>query len=361
MTAQEPTASAKHQLFTLADGAAIGVKLKSPRLIIGPLELGLKGTLDVLEADEKGQLKKVSSTTFRPSLSIKDVFFRGRIELPLQLGGEGEGANRWKPTWTNQVSYSKKIRLPFLNTELWRLQVTAALPGSAKEAGGLLGRGLLGLRISSAAEPLHSKTIVRSPPDYSLELRPRLGLPQSLYDRAGFPGSVYLKADAVLHVTDSEASLKGVKPQLTLRRLDGVVRLQRRRGGDDDAEAVGGSSGGGAVVPYKPGRVVRNVLHAARRLTVEDAQAEEEARHVRAAVKVARVLEAEAPPQPDAIDRAAAKAREWAHAILVNSCVATKHLQETAAVTGERLKRAVGMGGSAAAAPAEAITEKKSR
>ncbi len=43
--------------------------------------------------------------------------------------------------------------------------------------------------------------------------------------------------------------------------------------------------------------------------------------------QVARVLEAEAPPQPDIIDKAAAKAREWAHAILVNSCVATKHLQ----------------------------------
>ncbi|KAG2434069.1 hypothetical protein HXX76_007797 [Chlamydomonas incerta] len=352
MTAEEPIAQAKHQFLKLADGAAIGIKLKSPKLIIGPVELGLKGTIDVLEADEKGKFKKASSTSFQPALSIKDVFFRGRIELPLQLGG-GDGANRWQPTWTNQVSYSKKIRLPFLNTELWRLQVTAALPGSAKEAGGLLGRGLLGVRISTAAEPLHSRTIVRSPPDYSLELRPRLGLPQSVYDRAGFPGSVYLKADAVLHVTDSEASLRAAKPQLTLRRLDAVVRLQRRR------SAADAEDGSGAVVRYKPARVVRNVMHAARRLVVEDAEAEEEARHVRAAVKVARVLEAEAPPQPDAIDRAAAKAREWAHAILVNSCVATKHLQETAAVTGERLRQAVGMGG--AATPAPAASAAKSR
>lgn len=49
----------------------MGIKLKSPRLIIGPLELGLKGTIDVLEADEKGNLKMASSTAFSPSLSIK--------------------------------------------------------------------------------------------------------------------------------------------------------------------------------------------------------------------------------------------------------------------------------------------------
>ncbi|PNW72232.1 hypothetical protein CHLRE_16g676550v5 [Chlamydomonas reinhardtii] len=319
----------------------MGIKLKSPRLIIGPLELGLKGTIDVLEADEKGNLKMASSTAFSPSLSIKDVFFRGRIELPLQLV-RGRGL-----IWTNSVSYNKKIRLPFLNTELWWLQVAADLPGSAKAAGGLLGRGLLGVRVRTGAEPVYQENFTRRPPNYSLELKPRLGLPQSLYDRAGFPGSVYLKADALLRVTDSEASLQAVRPQLLLRRLDAVVRLQRRRG---DADA--GDGAGGAVVPYKPARVVRNVMHAARRLVVEDAVAEEEARHVRAAVKVARVLEAEAPPQPDPIDRAAAKAREWAHAILVNSCVATKHLQETAAVTGERLRRAVGMGGAAAPAPA---------
>ena len=72
-----------------------------------------------------------------------------------------------------------------------------------------------------------------------------------------------------------------MRPQLLLRRLDAVVRLQRRRG---DADA--GDGAGGAVVPYKPARVVRNVMHAARRLVVEDAVAEEEARHVRAAVKV---------------------------------------------------------------------------
>jgi hypothetical protein len=31
---------------------------------------------------------------------------------------------------------------------------------------------------------------------------------------------------------------------------------------------------------------------------------------------------------PDAIDNVAAKSREWAHALLVNSCVATKTLQD---------------------------------
>ena len=49
------------------------------------------------------------------------------------------------------------------------------------------------------------------------------------------------------------------------------------------------------------------------------------------------MLEAEAPPQPDPIDRAAAKAREWAHAILVNSCVATKHLQVRGRGRGARV------------------------
>lgn len=32
-------------------------------------------------------------------------------------------------------------------------------------------------------------------------------------------------------------------------------------------------------------------------------------------------------PTKDAIDVASAKAREWAHAVLVGSCVATKHLE----------------------------------
>lgn len=44
------------------------------------------------------------------------------------------------------------------------------------------------------------------------------------------------------------------------------------------------------------------------------------------------------PLQPDAFDKLAATSREWAHAVLVNSCVATKNLQHKAAQVGEQVQ-----------------------
>ncbi|PNH03746.1 hypothetical protein TSOC_010171, partial [Tetrabaena socialis] len=215
----------------------------------------------------------------------------------------------------------KKLRLPFLNTELLKLRLTAAWPTGDAAAGlGLLGRSLLGVSFSLCPERLHATSLVRKAPEYSLQLRPRLGPPQALYDRLGFPGSAYVKASSTLHLTDAP-SPRDVRLRLDVHRLDAVVRLY-------------------GVDRVKPCRLARNLASEARRLTLADAESEAEQRRVRTAVKVVRVLEAEK-PAPDAIDRASAKAREWAHALLVNSCIATAHLKEEATHAAEKLRAAL--------------------
>ncbi len=89
----------------------------------------------------------------------------------------------------------------------------------------------------------------------------------------------------------------------------------------------------------KPCLAGRNLAAAARRLTDRDfaddvAKSDRLTRGSRSEAAEGEVVE------PDVIDKAAAKAREWAHAVLVNTCIATRHLQEHAVAAGEWLKGA---------------------
>jgi hypothetical protein len=89
------------------------------------------------------------------------------------------------------ITCSKKLRLPSVNTEMFKVQLTAQLP-APDAAGGLLGRGL-GLRLTFEPHRSYRQSVVCKAPEYSLDLSPRVGPPQILYDKIGFPGSVYLK------------------------------------------------------------------------------------------------------------------------------------------------------------------------
>lgn len=120
------------------------------------------------------------------------------------------------------------------------------------------------------------------------------------------------QADTTLHLSDA-ASAKDVTARLDVHSARLVVRLY-------DASRV------------KPCLAGRNLAAAARRLTDRDF-ADDVAKSDRL---TREVVEAEV--EPDVIDKAAAKAREWAHAVLVNTCIATRHLQEHAVAAGEWLQ-----------------------
>ncbi|KXZ55611.1 hypothetical protein GPECTOR_2g1161 [Gonium pectorale] len=300
------TGQAETQHFELGlHDVQLGFKVKSPKLTLGSLlELGLAASYSFTDVDDDSTRKKaplVSLDRLKPTIIVKDCLLRGKLEL--------EPHER-------KLHYSKKLRLPYVNTDLLKLRFTAALP-SAETAGGLLGRGLGFTLTFAPPERLHRSTLVRDAPNYSMQLAPRLGPPQLVYDKLGFPGSVFLKAHATAHITDAPTA-SGLRARLDVHRVNAVVRLY------DPARV-------------KPSRAGRNLVHVARRLVLEDLEVTEEERTARAA----SAADAEA-PEPDIIDRAAAKAREWSHAVLVNSCVATRHLQEQAAEAGELLKGMLG-------------------
>ncbi|GLC40657.1 hypothetical protein PLESTB_000035900 [Pleodorina starrii] len=309
MTTDQP--SAMNQLSMGLDKAQFGIKLKSPKILVGPLELGLAAHYNLSdpsgpsgENDRKEAL--VSIERFKPLLSVKDVFFRGKFEL--------EPKERC-------LHYSKKFRVPYLHTELLKLRLTAKLP-AAETSSGLLGRAfgvtvtfqpersrLLQLPMTPSAA---SSTAASGASRYDLQLAPRLGPPQVVYDKIGFPGSVYFKTNATLQLTDA-ASIRDLRAHLDVHSVNAVIRLY------DPAHV-------------KPCRVGRNLARVARELTAEDVGSED-APHA----EVFRVAGAPQ-PQPDIIDKLAARSREWAHAVLVNSCVATRNLQDKAAETMEAVR-----------------------
>ncbi|GIL79858.1 hypothetical protein Vretimale_12442 [Volvox reticuliferus] len=285
MTTDQPVSN---RLILGLDETKFGIKLKSQKLLVGPFELGLSACYMLSEPEERdAQQALISIERFKPSLSVKDVYLRGKFEL--------------EPA-TRRLHYSKKFRLPYLDSELLKLRLTAQVP-APEASGGVLGRAL-GLMVTFHSERLHNSSVVRKAPEYALQLSPRVGPPQQVCDSVGFPGSIYFKAKTTLHVSDS-ASFSGVRARLDVHSLNAVIRLY-------DPIAV------------KPCRIGRNLARVARHLTVEEVEdlgpAAEEAGPVVQPVQ----------PDPDVIDKLAATSREWAHAVLVNSCVATRNLQHKA-------------------------------
>ncbi|EFJ49537.1 hypothetical protein VOLCADRAFT_89837 [Volvox carteri f. nagariensis] len=302
MTTDQPDTN---QLSFGLDDTHLGIKLKSQKLLVGPLELGFSACYTLSDSKEAGDKQPLASIErFKPFLIVKDVYFRGKFELEPQ---------------SRRLHYSKKFRLPFLNTDLFKLRLTAQLP-APEAAGGVLGRAL-SLTVAFQPERSYRRSVVRKAPDYALQLSPRLGAPQVVYDTIGFPGSVYLKANTTLHVSDS-AAISGLRARLDVHSLNAVIRLY-------DPATV------------KPCRVGKNLSCAARSLLREEVE-EETPRQMPPVV----VVEPAAPPQPDVIDRLSATAREWAHAVLVNSCVATRNLQDKAMLAAERVREYVTGGGS---------------
>ncbi|GIL52700.1 hypothetical protein Vafri_8513 [Volvox africanus] len=289
------------------DDTKFGIKLKSQKLLVGPFELGLSACYVLSEPEERDAKQNlISIERFKPSLSVKDVYLRGKFEL--------------EPA-TRRLHYSKKFRLPFLDTELLKLRLTAQLP-APETSGGVLGRAL-GLMVTFHPERLHNSSMVRKDPQYALQLSPRVGPPQQVCDSIGFPGSVYFKAQTTLHVSDS-ASLSGVRARLDVHSLNAVIRLY-------DPSAV------------KPCRIGRNLARVARHLTVEEVE------ELGPAVEEVGPAVRPVQPDPDVIDKLAATSREWAHAVLVNSCVATRNLQYKATQAVERVRSylsAIAAGGS---------------
>lgn len=299
MTTGQATDNHLKQLSLGLSDAHVSAVVKCPKVVVlGVAELGLKASLSL--HDPEGEEKPINKR-LSVSLTVKDVLLRGKFEL--------QPAER-------KLHYSKKFRLPYLNTELLRVRLTTQLPGgpaaSKSTSGGLLGSNLLGVTVSLSTDHLHQRSIVRKAPEYSMQIQPRLGLPQSVYSKLGMPGSIYVKADTTLHLSDA-ASAKDVTARLDVHSARLVVRLY-------DASRV------------KPCLAGRNLAAAARRLTDRDF-ADDVAKSDRL---TREVVEAEV--EPDVIDKAAAKAREWAHAVLVNTCIATRHLQEHAVAAGEWLQ-----------------------
>ncbi|KAG2501569.1 hypothetical protein HYH03_000075 [Edaphochlamys debaryana] len=284
-----------------------GLKLKAPKVVVGPFELGLAGEA---RSAADGETAQALGAVFKPTITVKDIIIRGKLEV--------EPKER-------KLNYSKKLRLPFLNTELFRVRLSAQLP-SAEAAGGVLGRGL-GLTLSFDTDKAYQRSIVRKAPSYSVQLAPRLGLPRAAWEAVHFPGSVSLKASGTLSLSDAP-TLAPVRGHLDVHSLTAVVRLY-------DASKV------------KPCRMARNLADVAHRLALEDVEGGEprgaagSKRSSREPAKVSRSAPA-ADEEPDFIDHAAAKTRQWVHAIAVNSCIATKHLQEEAATAGERLRELLG-------------------
>ncbi|GFR48868.1 hypothetical protein Agub_g10714 [Astrephomene gubernaculifera] len=326
--------------------AQLGIRIKCPKVLVGPVELGIAATysLDAAGDDKDEKLSALLAKRLKPTLTVKDTLLRGKLELEPQA---------------RKLHYSKKLRLPFANTELLRLRLTAQWP-SREAAGGLLGRAL-GLTLSFEPERLHQKTLkapaaaaAATPNTYSMQLTPRVGPPQLMYNAIGFPGSVYLKANTTLTLSDS-ATLSGLRAHLDVQRVNAVVRLY------DPAH-------------IKPCRLARSLTQAARQLVLEDvgeaAAGEQQLKPAaapaasRPAVKVVSAPALLEPHTPDAIDRAAAKVREWTYAVAVNSCVATEHLRHQANMAGEKLRALLaatsssgsgGKGDSSNATAAEAV------
>ncbi len=69
MTTGQPTANA---LTVSMDEAQFGVRLKSPKILVGPLELGLAATYTLTDNEDRPTKQPlISIERFKPTLSIK--------------------------------------------------------------------------------------------------------------------------------------------------------------------------------------------------------------------------------------------------------------------------------------------------
>lgn len=105
----------------------------------------------------------------RAAACTQDVWLRGKLEV--EPGKQ-------------QARYSKKFRLPWLNTGLAKLAVTADWSAASS---GVLGR-MLGLQLHWQHQSLVASSVVRKSPDYAINVQPRLTLPSF-----GVPASLAVK------------------------------------------------------------------------------------------------------------------------------------------------------------------------
>lgn len=300
--------------FIEVDQAQLNAKVKLPKLVLGPLEFGyklvytLKGVTPLGSAVTPGSSPAYAKERFSfldEVVSIKDVWFRGKLDVNLR---------------EQRAQYSKKLRLPFLNTELTQLAVVLDWRDAA--AKGVLGN-VLGIRLQfnagsggGSAAPRQqppAQHLTRAPPHYEVQLQPRIAVvPRPLMGAARLPGAVYVKASTRVLLDDATA-LRDVRAMVALQEASLVWRMYDVR----------------KVKPTQFERRVRKLAWEplAEAAGANTAAAPKQEQSKKAPAKAEEAEEAWAPKR-DIIDIASEKAREWSNAILVNSCVATRHLEE---------------------------------
>mmetsp|Transcript_34273 Transcript_34273/g.61836 ORF Transcript_34273/g.61836 Transcript_34273/m.61836 type:complete len:430 (-) Transcript_34273:911-2200(-) len=195
--------------FKIDENVPILLKLKLPKLVVGPLELSSNFSYDAtanaprgLEAN--GPIHLLSKDRLSTSVSVKDIWFRGKIEIIPE---------------ERKLRYSKKIRFPWTQSTICTLSATALFP--EMEARSSL-KNVLGVNFDFKLD-VPKESLTFGTDCYVLPFSSQVSIPKCIFPAK----NVSIKAKGQVAIEDP-GSLWDIRTSAQVREISAVVRLYDR-------------------------------------------------------------------------------------------------------------------------------------